>query len=98
MVGAYFLHFTSKIVEHSRYLPDTYAQELLTRYLTMRRFLPTFWRTLEFESTPGGRPTLHAVQFLQRMEGRPRASLQAAPRGDLSALAALCATAWHLSG
>jgi len=59
---------------------DTYAQELLGRYLMMRRFLPTFWRTLEFESTPGGRPTLHAVQFLQRMEGRPRASMQAAPR------------------
>jgi hypothetical protein len=59
---------------------DTYAQELLGRYLMMRRFLPTLWRTLEFESTPGGRPTLHAVQFLQRIEGRPRASLQAAPR------------------
>jgi uncharacterized protein DUF4158 len=50
---------------------DTYAQELLGRYLMMRRFLPTFWHTLEFESTPGGRPTLYAVQFLQRIEGRP---------------------------
>jgi len=59
---------------------DTYAQELLDRYLMMRRFLPTFWRTLDFESTPGGRPTLQAVQFLQRIEGRPRASMGAAPR------------------
>lgn len=42
---------------------DTYAQELLGRYLMMRRFLLTFWRTLDFESTPGGRPTLQAVQF-----------------------------------
>ncbi len=59
---------------------DTYAQELLGRHLMMRRFLPTFWRTLAFESTPGGRPTLEAVQFLQRIEGRPRASMGAAPR------------------
>ena len=58
---------------------DTYAQELLGRYLTMRRFLPTFWHTLEFESTPGGRPTLQAVQFLQRIEGRSRTLIQRAP-------------------
>ncbi|MBO0782477.1 MAG: DUF4158 domain-containing protein, partial [Ktedonobacteraceae bacterium] len=59
---------------------DNYAQELLNRYLMMRRFLPTFWRTLEFESTPGGRPTLQAVQFLQQIEGRSRALMQHAPR------------------
>ena len=35
---------------------DHYAQELVGRYALMRRFLPTFLRTLEFESTPGGRP------------------------------------------
>src|SRR5260370_37554318 len=45
---------------------DNYAQELMSRFLMMRRFLPTFWHTLEFESTPGARPTLQAVQFLQR--------------------------------
>ncbi len=59
---------------------DTYAQELMGRYLMMRRFLPTLFRTLTFESTPSGRPTLEAVQFLQHIEGRSRASLQAAPR------------------
>ncbi len=63
---------------------DTYAQELLGRYLTMRRFLPTFWHTLEFESTPGGRPTLQAVQFLQRIEGRSRTLMQRAPRAVIS--------------
>ena len=72
------------IGELTRPPEDTYAQELLNRYLMMRRFLPTFWRTLDFESTPGGRPTLHAVQFLQRIEGQPRASLQAAPRAVIS--------------
>ena len=46
----------------------------------MRRFLPTFWHTLEFESTPGGRPTLQAVQFLQQIEGRSRVAMQRAPR------------------
>src|SRR5437588_1025573 len=58
---------------------DNYAQELLDRYLMMRRFLPTFWRTLEFDSTPGGKPTLQAVQFLQRIEGKSRAAMQQAP-------------------
>jgi hypothetical protein len=55
--------------EHLRAAVTTVG-ELLDRYLMMRRFLPTFWRTLEFESTSGGRPTLQAVQFLQRIEGR----------------------------
>jgi TnpA family transposase len=59
---------------------DNYAQELLGRYRMMRRFLPTFWHTLEFDSTPGGRPTLEAAQFLQRAEERPRTSLDDAPR------------------
>lgn len=65
--------------ELTRPSDDNYAQELLGRYLMMRRFLPTFWHTLEFESTPGGRPTLQAVQFLQRIEGRSRALIQRAP-------------------
>ena len=51
---------------------DTYAQELLGRYLTMRRFLPTFWRTLEFESTPGD----------------PRGPVLAAHRGTATSLPA----------
>ena len=72
------------IGELTRPPEDTYAQELLNRYLMMRRFLPTFWRTLDFESTPGGRPTLQAVQFLQRIEGRKAASMRAAPRAVIS--------------
>ena len=68
------------VEELTRPPEDTYAQELLDRYLMLRRFLPTLWRTLEFEATPGGRPTLEAVQFLQRIEGRPHASLHTAPR------------------
>jgi TnpA family transposase len=59
---------------------DNYAQELMGRHLMMRRFLPTFLRTLTFESTLGGKPTLEAVQFLQHIEGKPRASMQNAPR------------------
>jgi hypothetical protein len=68
------------VEELTRPPEDTYAQELLDRYLMLRRFLPTLWRTLEFDATPGGRTTLEAVQFLQRIEGRSHASLQAAPR------------------
>jgi TnpA family transposase len=68
------------IDELTRPPDDTYAQELLNHYRSMRRFLPTFLRTLDFDATQGGRPTLEAVQFLQRIEGRPRASMQDAPR------------------
>ncbi len=59
---------------------DTYAQELVGRYALIRRFLPTFFRTLEFESTPGGQSVLDAVQFLSRLEGRRSPHLQSAPR------------------
>jgi Domain of unknown function (DUF4158) len=44
---------------------DTYAQELLGRYLMMRRFLPSLLRTLDFDATPSGRPTLSAVPSLR---------------------------------
>jgi len=76
----HLLAAVTTVGELTRPPDDTYAQELLNRYLMMRRFLPTLFRTLTFESTPSGRPTFEAVQFLQHVEGRPRASLQAAPR------------------
>jgi hypothetical protein len=68
------------VSELTRPPDDTYAEELVGRYALMRRFLPTFLHTLEFESTPGGRPVLNAIQFLRRMEGRHTAGWQAAPR------------------
>jgi hypothetical protein len=40
------------VEELTRPPEDTYAQELLDRYLMLRRFLPTLWRTLEFDATP----------------------------------------------
>ena len=80
-VSAEHLHAAVTTVgELTRPPDDTYAQELLSRHLMMRRFLPSLLHTLEFDATPGGRPTFSAVQFLQRIEGRPRASMQAAPR------------------
>ncbi len=78
--ASHLLAAVTTVGELTRPPDDTYAQELLNRYLMMRRFLPTLFRTLTFESTPSGRPTLEAVQFLQHIEGRPRASLQTAPR------------------
>lgn len=59
---------------------DNYAQELVGRYVLMRRFLPTLLRILDFESTPNGQSTLLAVQFLSRLEGRSIPSFQDAPR------------------
>ena len=66
--------------ELTRLPDDTYAQELVGRYALMRRFLPTFFRTLEFESTPGGQSILDAVQFLSSLEGRRSPHIQSAPR------------------
>ena len=78
--AGYLRAAVTTVGELTRPPDDTYAQELVGRFLMMRRFLPTFWRTLEFESTSGGRPTLQAVQFLQRIEGRSRTLMQRAPR------------------
>lgn len=58
-------------------LADThYEEELLARYLTVRRFLPTLLRTLTFGSTPAGRPVLEALTFLQGLEGQKQPTMQ----------------------
>jgi TnpA family transposase len=56
-----------------------YEEELLARYLTVRRFLPTLLRTLTFECTPAGRPVLEALTFLKELEGQKQPSMQGAP-------------------
>lgn len=60
----------------------------LNGYPNVRRFLPTWLRTLVFESTPAGRPVLEGLRFLTSLEGRRQPNLKGAPQ-------ALGTTAWR---
>ena len=61
--------------------PQTTTQpELIERYTTVRRFLPTLLRVLAFESTPAGGAVLDAVAFLRRIEGDRDPDMRQAPR------------------
>ena len=55
---------------------DPAPEALSGQYTTVRRFLPTFLRTVELEGTPGAKSLLDAWAFLVRMEaggrGKPR--------------------------
>ena len=47
---------------------DHYYPELVERYRSVRRFLPTLLRTVAFEGTQAGQPMLGALDFLHRIE------------------------------
>ena len=54
---------------------------LLTRYSTVRRFLPLLLETLQFHATDGGQSVLAAWEFLRRIEGVAKPPLREAPLG-----------------
>jgi len=58
---------------------DNYYAELVERYHSVRRFVPTLWRTVAFEGTQAGQPLLKAVHFLRHLEHQPRPDMQHAP-------------------
>lgn len=58
---------------------DKYYDELLEQYKTVRRFLPTLFDTIEFQSTKEGKPVQEAIEFLASIEGKRQPSLQNAP-------------------
>jgi hypothetical protein len=58
---------------------DNYYAELVERYHSVRRFLPTLVRTVSFEGTQAGQPMLKALHFLSRIEHQRRPDLQQAP-------------------
>jgi Domain of unknown function (DUF4158) len=58
----------------------TTQPELIERYTSVRRFLPTLLRVLAFESTPAGQAILDAVAFLRRIEGQRDPDMRQAPR------------------
>ncbi|MDH6238571.1 Tn3 family transposase [Cryobacterium sp. CG_9.6] len=49
---------------------DVHLNDLMTRYTSVRRFLPALLRTLQLRAAPGGEATLEAFDALRRLEGR----------------------------
>jgi TnpA family transposase len=58
---------------------DHYYDQLLSRYQTIRRFLPTFLEVLDFRSVDAARPVMRALAFLESIEGERRPLMDAAP-------------------
>jgi len=63
---------------------DHHDDDLLSRYSTMRQFLPTLLRTISFAGTAAARPTLDAVAFLYDVEGRQHPNMAEAPPDVIS--------------
>ena len=65
----------------SRPPDDLYYDQLAERYRTIRRFLPTFLETLQFESVDAARGVLRALDFLASIEGQRVPDMGKAPLG-----------------
>ena len=66
--------------------PDEKHQaEMVTRYRTVRRFLPHVLRTVKFNAAPAGEPVLAATEYLARHEGRRKQSYDDAPLNIVNA-------------
>ena len=68
-----------KVEKLARLTQDNYYQELLNKWRTVRIFLPTLLRVIEFESNKAGKPILEAWQFLQALEGKRPSQMSNAP-------------------
>jgi TnpA family transposase len=58
---------------------DNYKEELVERYLRVRRFLPFVLRHVQFQGTATGHPVLDALQFLRSIEGKRGTVVDDAP-------------------
>jgi TnpA family transposase len=58
---------------------EDYQEEMLTRYHTVRRFLPRVLDTIAFQATPAGSPVLTAVDYVKGLHGRRKPQLDDAP-------------------
>lgn len=58
---------------------DQYYPEILSRWRTVRRFLPTLLNTIDFQATQAGQPILAAVAFLKSIEGKRQPVMTEAP-------------------
>ncbi len=64
---------------------DKYHQEMLTRYRTVRRFLPHVLQRMSFKAAPAGQPVLDALEYLADLKGRRKSKLDDAPLGIVDA-------------
>lgn len=65
--------------------PDnTYQKELMSKWRTVRRFLPEVLNTIQFQSTPAGAPVLEAIDFLRKIEGSRKVNMDDAPQAVLT--------------
>ncbi|MBE9140675.1 Tn3 family transposase [Nodosilinea sp. LEGE 07088] len=58
---------------------DQYYPEILSRWRTVRLFLPTLLNTIDFQATQAGQSTLAAVAFLKAIEGKRQPVMMDAP-------------------
>lgn len=58
---------------------DVHLNELMSRYTSVRRFLPALLRTLQLRAAPGGEATLDAFEALRRLEGRHNIRVDTVP-------------------
>jgi hypothetical protein len=63
-----------------------YYDQLLGEYSTVRRFLPALLRSIHFEAAAAGQPALQALEFLKKIEGKPKPDMDNAPREILNAV------------
>jgi TnpA family transposase len=56
-----------------------YQEEMLTRYQTVRRFLPRVLATIPFQAAPAGKQVLSAVDYLKDLQGQRKPQLDDAP-------------------
>jgi TnpA family transposase len=63
-----------------RYHERALRQELMARYPSVRRFLPTLLEAIRFQSAEGGRPVLAALEVLRRLEGRKKVMVDEVPQ------------------
>ena len=58
---------------------QNHQPEMLTRYQTVRRFLPHVLETVTFQAAPAGKAVLEGIDYLARLEGRQKPELDGAP-------------------
>lgn len=58
---------------------DQYYPEVLSRWRTVRLFLPTLLNTIAFQATKAGQPIVEAVAFLKSIEGKRKPNMASAP-------------------
>lgn len=73
------IEIIEKVETLARPPQDNYYQELLTKWRSLRIFLPHLLRVIEFESNKAGKAILEALNYLQEIEGKRNPKLDNAP-------------------